>query len=150
MESVCDARKWPTPDDGRRPASPQDAGSTHARGLFPARVRAHGGKPLTASARLASRAGLDEKVVIACLLHDIAMAGLVTADHGYWGAQVIERYVDEEVSWAVRHHQALRYFPDESVGYSYPDAYIRYFGEDYSRRTTFAKCTSRRAGTNGT
>jgi hypothetical protein len=42
-----------------------------------------------------------------------------------------EPYVDEEVSWAVRHHQALRYFPDESVGYSYPEAYIRYFDEDY-------------------
>jgi predicted HD phosphohydrolase len=70
---------------------------------------------------------LDEKVVIACLLHDIAMAGLITADHGYWGAQLIEPYVDEEVSWAVRHHQALRYFPDQSVGYSYPDAYIKVF-----------------------
>jgi hypothetical protein len=42
-----------------------------------------------------------------------------------------EPYVDEEVSWAVRYHQALRYFPDESVGYTYPEAYIRYFGEDY-------------------
>src|SRR5580692_9312322 len=59
-----------------------------------------------------------------CLLHDIAMAGLITSDHGYWGAQLIEPYVDEEVSWGVRYHQALRYFPDESVGYSYPEAYI--------------------------
>jgi HD domain len=86
---------------------------------------------LLQSANLARKAGLDEKVVIGCLLHDIAMAGLITADHGYWGAQLIEPYVDEEVSWAVRHHQALRYFPDESVGYSYPEAYICYFGEDY-------------------
>jgi hypothetical protein len=86
---------------------------------------------LLQSARLAREAGLDEKVVMACLLHDIAMAGLITADHGYWGAQLIEPYVDEEVGWAVRHHQALRYFPDESVGYGYPEAYIRYFGEDY-------------------
>ena len=86
---------------------------------------------LLQSARLAKKAGLHEKVVMACLLHDIAMAGLITSDHGYWGAQLIEPYVDEEVSWAVRHHQALRYFPDESVGYSYPEAYIRYFGEDY-------------------
>src|SRR5262249_50891699 len=54
-----------------------------------------------------------------------------TSDHGYWGAQLIEPYVDEEVSWAVRYHQALRYFSDESVGYSYPEAYIRYFGKDY-------------------
>jgi HD domain len=86
---------------------------------------------LLQSARLAKKAGLDERVVMACLLHDIAMAGLITSDHGYWGAQLIEPYVDEEVSWAVRHHQALRYFPDEAAGYSYPQAYIRYFGEDY-------------------
>jgi len=86
---------------------------------------------LLQSARLAKKAGLDERVVMACLLHDIAMAGLITSDHGYWGAQLIEPYVDEEVSWAVRYHQALRYFPDESVGYTYPEAYIRYFGTDY-------------------
>ena len=79
---------------------------------------------LLQSARLAKKAGLDERVVMACLLHDIAMAGLITSDHGYWGAQLIEPYVDEEVSWAVRYHQALRYFPDESVGYTYPEAYI--------------------------
>jgi hypothetical protein len=86
---------------------------------------------LLQSARLAREAELDEKVVMACLLHDIAMPGLITGDHGYWGAQLIEPYVDEEVSWAVRYHQALRYFPDESVGYRYPEAYVRYFGEDY-------------------
>jgi len=86
---------------------------------------------LLQSASLARKKGLDGRVIIACLLHDIAMAGLITSDHGYWGAQLIEPYVDEEVSWAVRHHQALRYFPDESVGYSYPEAYIRYFGEEY-------------------
>ena len=28
------------------------------------------------------------------------------------GAQLIEPYVDEEVSWAIRVHQALRFFPD--------------------------------------
>src|ERR1700680_3595482 len=83
------------------------------------------------SGSLAKKKGLDERVVMACLLHDIAMAGLITSDHGYWGAQLIDPYVDEEVSWAVRHHQALRYFPDESVGYLYPEAYILYFGEDY-------------------
>src|SRR5499427_5977400 len=86
---------------------------------------------LLQSASLAKNTGLDARVVIACLLHDIAMAGLITSDHGYWGAQLIEPYVDEEVSWAIRHHQALRYFPDESVGYSYPEAYVRYFGNDY-------------------
>jgi hypothetical protein len=86
---------------------------------------------LLQSAKLAMKSGLDEKVIIGCLLHDIAIAGLIPGDHGYWGAQLIEPYVDEEVSWAVRNHQALRFFADESVGYKYPDAYVRFFGEDY-------------------
>ena len=65
------------------------------------------------------------------LLHDIAVAGLISSDHGYWGAQMVAPYVDEEVAWAVEKHEALRYFADESVGYSYPEAYIAYFGPDY-------------------
>ena len=44
---------------------------------------------------------------------------------------MIEPYVDEEVSWAIRVHQALRFFPDESVGYKYPDMYVKNFGPDY-------------------
>jgi len=32
------------------------------------------------------------------------------------------------VSWAIRAHQALRFFPDESVGYAYPDNYRTLFG----------------------
>jgi hypothetical protein len=39
--------------------------------------------------------------------------------------------VDEEVSWAIRYHQALRFYPDESVGYRYPDLYLTLFGPDY-------------------
>jgi hypothetical protein len=86
---------------------------------------------LLQSAKLAMKGGLDEKVVLACLVHDIANGALIRTDHGYWGAQLIEPYVSEEISWAVRYHQALRFFPDESVGYAYPDAYIKYFGADY-------------------
>ena len=77
--------------------------------------------------------GVDqEEMVMACLLHDIAVTGFIRSDHGYWGAQLIEPYVDEEVSWAIRMHQCLRFFPDESVGYAYPDNYVRMFGEDYA------------------
>lgn len=86
---------------------------------------------LLQSARLAVRDGLPEKVVLACLLHDVSVFGLIRSDHGYWAAQLIEPYVDEEVAWAVRAHQALRFYPDEEVGYEYPDAYIRLFGPDY-------------------
>ena len=86
---------------------------------------------LLQSANLAQKNGLSEKIVLACLLHDIAVAGFIRSDHGYWGAQMIEPYVDEEVSWAIRMHQCLRFFPDESVGYPYPENYVRMFGENY-------------------
>ena len=86
---------------------------------------------LLQSGNLAQKNGLPEKMVLACLLHDISVCGFMRPDHGYWGAQLIEPYVDEEVSWAIRMHQALRFFPDESVGYPYPDTYRVMFGEDY-------------------
>lgn len=86
---------------------------------------------LLQSATHARKAGMSEKVVTACLLHDIAILGFIRADHGYWGAQLVEPYVDEEVSWAIRAHQALRFFADESVGYTYPEMYVRLFGADY-------------------
>jgi len=86
---------------------------------------------LLQSAALARKAGHPEKVVMACLLHDIAVVGFIRCDHGYWGAQMIAPYVDEEVSEAIRMHQALRFFPDESFGYGYPDLYTKYFGADY-------------------
>ncbi|SVC72358.1 uncharacterized protein METZ01_LOCUS325212, partial [marine metagenome] len=75
---------------------------------------------LLQSANLAQKNGLPEKMVLGCLLHDIAVAGFIRSDHGYWGAQMIEPYVDEEVSWAVRMHQCMRFFADEAAGYPYP------------------------------
>jgi predicted HD phosphohydrolase len=83
------------------------------------------------SAALAQKNGLPDKVVLACLLHDIGVGGLLRSDHGYWGAQLLEPYVDEEISWSIRYHQALRFFPDEAMGYTYPEAYVRFFGADY-------------------
>lgn len=87
---------------------------------------------LLQSANLARKNGLPEKIVLACLLHDIAVIGFIRSDHGYWGAQLLEPYVDEEVCWAIRMHQCLRFFPDETVGYAYPDNYVRMFGEGYA------------------
>ncbi len=86
---------------------------------------------LLQSAALARRAGHDEKIVLACLLHDIAILGFIRSDHGYWAAQLLEPYVDAEIAWAIRHHQALRFFPDEAAGYAYPELYVRLFGADY-------------------
>ena len=69
--------------------------------------------------------------MLACLLHDIAVIGFIRSDHGWWGAQLIEPYVSEKVAWAIRAHQVLRFYPDPSVGYEYPEMYIRLFGEDF-------------------
>jgi hypothetical protein len=86
---------------------------------------------LLQSAALARKNGVDEKGVLACLLHDISILGFIRSDHGYWAAQLVEPYVDAEVSWAIRYHQALRFYPDESVGYKYPEMYVKLFGADY-------------------
>ena len=86
---------------------------------------------LMTSARRAYEDGMDEKIILACLLHDISNGCLIRSDHGYWSAQIIAPYVSEEIAWAVKYHQALRYFEDESVGYAYPESYGRFFGPDY-------------------
>lgn len=86
---------------------------------------------LLQSARRARAAGCDEKVVLACLLHDIGVIGFIRADHGYWGAQLVEPYVDPEVAWGIRMHQVLRFFPDEEAGYEYPQMYVDFFGADF-------------------
>jgi|SRR5579863_588296 len=95
------------------------------------KCRAKGANHLLQSATHALKAGLPEKTVAASLLHDIANAIFIKSDHGYWGAQLVEPYVDEEISWAIKAHQALRFFPDESVGYAYPEQYVKLFGPDY-------------------
>jgi hypothetical protein len=99
--------------------------------FFRLRLQRITAKHLLTSALHAMNAGHSEKVVLACLLHDISNGALIRSDHGYWGAQMIAPYVDEEIAWAVRYHQALRYFPDESLGYTYPESYHRFFGADY-------------------
>ena len=65
------------------------------------------------------------------VLHDIAIMGFIRSDHGYWSAQLVEPYVDPEVAWAIRYHQALRFFADEAAGYRYPELYTKLFGPDY-------------------
>ncbi len=39
--------------------------------------------------------------------------------------------MSEKVSWAIRYHQALRFYPDSAHGYEYPELYNRIFGKDY-------------------
>jgi hypothetical protein len=116
---------------GDNPALPPMPERPTLADFYRLRLSKTGTNHMLQSAKLAKENGLDEKVIMACLVHDIAIAGLLSANHGYWGAQMVAPYVDEEVAWAIEKHEALRYYPDESVGYRYPQAYIDYFGPDY-------------------
>jgi hypothetical protein len=86
------------------------------------------------SATRALKNGYPEDIVFACLLHDTGMA-FQRADHGYVGAALYGPYVDEKVAWAIRYHQALRFFPDPAVGYEYPEMYYDLFGKDFVPET---------------
>jgi hypothetical protein len=82
------------------------------------------------SATRAMNTGMSEEIIFACLMHDVVQ-NLIKPDHGWWGAQLVEPYVSEKVTFAIRYHQALRFYADSSVGYEYPDLYKRIWGEDY-------------------
>ena len=88
------------------------------------------GAHLLQSAALAKRKGCPEETILGCLLHDLGNY-IMRCDHGYWAAQMIEPYVSEKVAFAVRYHQALRFFPDPETNYEYPIAYYQTFGIDY-------------------
>ena len=113
----------------RRPLEPMPAKPTFVD-FF--RLRFAPGNHVLQSANHALKTGQPERTVMACLLHDTVLE-LIKADHGWWGAQLYEPYVDERISWGIRYHQALRFYPDDSVGYEYPyELYNRIFGEDYT------------------
>ncbi len=82
------------------------------------------------SANRAMKTGMSEEIVLACLLHDTVQE-LIKVDHGWWGAQMYEPYVSPKVTFALRYHQALRFYEDKEHGYEYPDLYRRMFGYDY-------------------
>ena len=82
------------------------------------------------SANRAMKNGMSEEVILACLLHDTVQE-LIKVDHGWWSAQMYEPYVSPKVTFAIRYHQALRFYEDTEHGYKYPDLYRRMFGSDY-------------------
>jgi hypothetical protein len=66
------------------------------------------------SANHAQKTGMSEEIVFACLLHDVVQS-LIKTDHGWWGAQLFEPYVSEKVTFAIRYHAALRFYPDSAA-----------------------------------
>ncbi len=83
------------------------------------------------SATRALKTGMSEEIILACLLHDVVQT-MIKPDHGWWGAQLVEPYVPEKTSFAIRYHQALRFYPDSAAGYEYPDLYHQMYGVDYA------------------
>jgi hypothetical protein len=82
------------------------------------------------SATRALETGMSEDIILACLLHDVVQS-LIKVDHGWWGAQLFEPYISEKATFAIRYHQALRFYEDKEAGYEYPDLYKSMFGVDY-------------------
>ena len=123
--------RWLMGDDPRLPTMPEKPTLID---FFKHRIMcdAFGGNHLMQSAKLAMDRGLNDKTILACLLHDISVVGLIRTDHGHWAAQLLAPYVDPEVSWAIKHHQGLRFRPNPDYDYEYPELYMRSFGEDYT------------------
>lgn len=116
---------------GDNPALPRMPEKPTLQDYFRYRMNESTYRHLVEAAKRAHDDDQDDKIVMACLLHDITNACLIRMDHGYYGAQLIAPYVDEEVAWAVKYHQALRYTPDPAYDYEYPELYLKLFGADY-------------------
>ena len=88
--------------------------------LFQARGDAHYGEAVTQRdhalqcATLASRAGSDDELTLAALLHDLAHLvtpeGRDTVDrhHGHIGAALVRPFVPLRVAWIIEHHVAAK------------------------------------------
>ena len=78
--------RWLMGDDPRLPEMPKKPTLID---FFHNRILcdAFGGNHLMQSAKLALEKSLDDKVVLACLLHDISVVGLIRSDHGHWAAR---------------------------------------------------------------
>ena len=89
---------------GDNPALPPMPERPTLADFYRLRLSKNGVNHMLQSAKVARENGLDEKVIMACLVHDVAIAGLLSSNHGYWGAQLVGPYVDEEVAWAIEKH----------------------------------------------
>jgi len=122
--------RWLMGDDPRLPKMPA---KPTLMDFFRFRIMqdGRGANHLMQSANLAMENGVPEKIVLACLLHDVSAVGFIRTDHGHWAAQLVAPYVDAEVAWAIKHHQSLRFLPSAEHGYEYPKLYVMAYGEDY-------------------
>ena len=107
--------------DGARPAACAHAGPADAIRFLQVPVRPRDAPAAKRAPGAEEQRRARKSCSPPCPMHDCATNGFIRADHGYWAAQLVEPYVDEEIAFAIRYHQVLRFYPDESVGYKYPD-----------------------------
>ena len=105
---------------------------------------------LLQSARLAMKNGVSEKIVLACLVHDIAIAGFIRGDHGYWAAQLLEPYVDEEVAGPSAITRPCASTPTSRSATSTPSSTRSSSARTTCPTPTSSATISRRATTSGT
>ena len=114
---------------GPRPAAAADAGEADAAGLFQEPLRLDQPSAAERGARAQERPQREGRAGVPAArhrggrLHPLRPRLLGRADD-----RALRRRGGQR---AIRMHQALRFFPDESVGYGYPDMYRKYFGDDY-------------------
>ena len=122
--------RWLMGDDPRLPRMPI---KPNLMDFFRNRLMldGRGSNHLLQSAKLAKDRGVSEKIVLSCLLHDMSVVCFIRSDHGHWASQLVAPYVDEEVAWAIKHHQSLRFLPAPEFDYEYPKLYAMAFGEEY-------------------
>ena len=101
------------------------------------------------SANRAMKTGMTEEIILACLLHDTVHA-LIKVDHGYWGAQLYGPYVPEKVAFAIRYHQARRFYEDKEAGMSIPTFTGICSAKTMCRHRTFRRITRCSRATSGT
>src|SRR5882762_4011740 len=117
--------------------------------FFKLRFMPHTVTHMLQSANDAQKKGESEETVLACLLHDIAV-NLIKVDHGWWAAQMVEPYVSEKVSWAIRHHRRCGSFRTPRWDTGTRNATSRSSAKAMCPSPTSRRRTRRRASTSGT
>ena len=82
------------------------------------------------SATRAERAGEDEEMVLAALLHDIGDV-LAPANHSQVAAAMLRPYVSERTWWIIQHHGAFQQHHYGAITGADPDARERWRGHEH-------------------
>ena len=98
------------------------------------------------SARLAQKNGMSEKIVPGLPAPRHRHQRLHPLGSRILGGPARRALRGPEVTFAIRYHQVLRFYPDESVGYRYPELYVSSSAPISAPSRTCTGSTSTRPG----